>query len=611
MKHFLTQPTAVVKPLMVFLAGMLLALSGRAATVTSVQNGNWSTGSTWSTGVVPSSTDNIVVMHNVTLNGGFQTNGSGMVTIAAGASLTGTGNIALNGTNNEMRVYGTVSLGTVNFYVYPTVLTVYTGGSLTCSGDLNPYAKGLVYNYGVINVASRFNTDEVVYNEGTFKITGDAQIQMKTLTNNTKYAYFYVGGKLSLNGVKLENKSAGAVFTVAGDFAMSLSAGVGNTIDNYGYMYIGSNCSHVWKANSGAAKIYNYPTGYIYSKGQFMFDGSGNSLMLDGSMRVDCKMETHGPSTITVNDSLIAMGSVTSGSILTIPKYGYFYVKSDLFLQSKQQSELNMTGGYVQVDGDFTNGWHNPIKGTGGGIIVNGNSTNQGPVTGKVDFCDKSSVTGGKFDVNQGSIASTVAFCTFVPPAPLPVQLVSFTGKKIAGGVQLDWITSSEMNNDRFEVQRSANGANWQTIGIVRGHGTTLEMQRYSFFDEQPIDGNAYYRLHQIDFNGADEFHKVIKVSVEGGAKKIQVNALNVEIMPNPSQFDNAAVLITKTAGENAAITIVNSRGAVVYSGQLPAASEFVKLNMVQVVKQMPAGSYIVTVTTSTERASAKMEILR
>ena len=64
-------------------------------------------------------------------------------------------------------------------------------------------------------------------------------------------------------------------------------------------------------------------------------------------------------------------------------------------------------------------------------------------------------------------------------------------------------------------MQRSVNGAKYQTVGFVRGNGNSNAVKTYSFADVHGTTGNICYRLKQIDFNGESEFSKVACVNVE------------------------------------------------------------------------------------------------
>jgi hypothetical protein len=94
----------------------------------------------------------------------------------------------------------------------------------------------------------------------------------------------------------------------------------------------------------------------------------------------------------------------------------------------------------------------------------------------------------------------------------VPVELTSFSATGDYGVVELSWITATETNNRGFEVQRSA-GSEFEAIAFVEGHGTTTEIQAYSYIDR--IDAGSYsYRLKQVDFDGTFEYSNVVEVDV-------------------------------------------------------------------------------------------------
>jgi len=95
----------------------------------------------------------------------------------------------------------------------------------------------------------------------------------------------------------------------------------------------------------------------------------------------------------------------------------------------------------------------------------------------------------------------------------VPVELTSFTATADFGVVELSWITATETNNQGFEVQRSA-GGEFETIAFIDGHGTTTEVQAYSYVDKSVNVGSYSYRLKQIDFDGTFVYSNVIEVDV-------------------------------------------------------------------------------------------------
>jgi choice-of-anchor B domain-containing protein len=94
---------------------------------------------------------------------------------------------------------------------------------------------------------------------------------------------------------------------------------------------------------------------------------------------------------------------------------------------------------------------------------------------------------------------------------PVPVELTSFTASITDGNVILNWLTATERNNLGFEIQRKSDD-DYRTIGFVDGHGTTTEIQNYSFADINPERALYTYRLKQIDFDGTEEYSEEIEV---------------------------------------------------------------------------------------------------
>lgn len=112
----------------------------------------------------------------------------------------------------------------------------------------------------------------------------------------------------------------------------------------------------------------------------------------------------------------------------------------------------------------------------------------------------------------------------------LPVDLISFETEAVQNGVALRWSTAAEINNSHFEVQRSQNGIDFITLETVQGHGNTSDRIDYTYLDDQiPATASVmYYRLKQVDFDGAFEILPVSVVRVD----RMQQSAI---VFPNPA----------------------------------------------------------------------------
>lgn len=111
----------------------------------------------------------------------------------------------------------------------------------------------------------------------------------------------------------------------------------------------------------------------------------------------------------------------------------------------------------------------------------------------------------------------------------LPVELGDFAGIQKEDFILLNWKTFSEVNNDRFELEKWDDYLNdWVTIAKIRGHGTSNEVHNYSFEDKNVLRLNLY-RLNQFDFDGRNYWSNVIRVLKDNSFGDV------FNIFPNPS----------------------------------------------------------------------------
>src|ERR1035437_11055031 len=102
---------------------------------------------------------------------------------------------------------------------------------------------------------------------------------------------------------------------------------------------------------------------------------------------------------------------------------------------------------------------------------------------------------------------------TFSDPV-LPVELTTFKAKSGKNGINLEWQTATETNNQGFEIERNTNSS-WVKIGFVAGNGNSVTKNDYSFIDKNPVGDTIRYRLRQIDKNGDFNYSKEIEVKAD------------------------------------------------------------------------------------------------
>jgi hypothetical protein len=109
----------------------------------------------------------------------------------------------------------------------------------------------------------------------------------------------------------------------------------------------------------------------------------------------------------------------------------------------------------------------------------------------------------------------------------LPLTWINFFAEKQTNGsVLLNWLVANLINTQSFEVERLI-GKEFIKIGTkpsLDGNG----IQLYNFVDNNPLNGNNYYRIKQIDKNGDFTYSKIITINLLNVAKQW-------EVYPNPA----------------------------------------------------------------------------
>ncbi len=131
-------------------------------------------------------------------------------------------------------------------------------------------------------------------------------------------------------------------------------------------------------------------------------------------------------------------------------------------------------------------------------------------------------------DISYHNSASTSV--SLNATSSFPVELLAFDAYVVNSQTSLlRWATASEFENAYFEVEKSSNQQDFEVIGQVQGAGTTLEIQSYSLMDHTPMYPTNYYRLRQVDFDGATTTSGIIELSAKDVLQQLSV-------YPNPAQ---------------------------------------------------------------------------
>ena len=219
-------------------------------------------------------------------------------------------------------------------------------------------------------------------------------------------------------------------------------------------------------------------------------------------------------------------------------------------------------GGYYGGGGGGSDCWNIAPYGGGGG----GGGSSLTPAGGA---CTAGARSG------HGRVSITPISCS------LPIELLSFTGENIGEYNKLNWITTTEINNDYFVLESSKDGYYFSFVGEVNGAGNSTQQIDYELIDKKPLADLTYYRLKQVDFDGKYSYSNIVAL------KRKPSPDLNV--FPNPTNGDFTLYFNQTINGE---LRIYNGLGQVVYDQHLENKDN-IKLNV-----DIPIGVYYLNVNT-------------
>lgn len=325
-----------------------------------------------------------------------------------------------------------------------------------------------------INVSPSSTTTYYARRQGVCNTTADDS----ELVELKDYAYTPLGATSSSNYCTdnagwhhFFNSNDQIIFSLKGDLSAATSAPT-VTINNNGSFYqttmgAAGSCSNGW---SQGEELFELPRSW--------------NVNFSGGLKPPYDIRYYFP-----NSEKLAIETAATNHISANPACGYSYKYPGGFYWFKNVGTAYTAPLYDQ-----------PTKLTGSTGSING--FNYSEITGITSF------SGG-----SGAIA-------LISRSDLPVELTSFKGWNQQSVNVLQWITETELNNDRFEIERSINPQNgFSSIGEVQGAGTSTYTHSYSFEDKNPMLGTNYYRLRQVDFDGTVSYSKIIAIEVDGAEK--------------------------------------------------------------------------------------------
>lgn len=209
-----------------------------------------------------------------------------------------------------------------------------------------------------------------------------------------------------------------------------------------------------------------------------------------------------------------------------------------------------------------------------------------------------------------GTITSTVPLTSFSPITfgsgsganPLPIELLSFDAIAIAeNNIELIWEVATEINNNYFTIERSADGIHFEEIKKVKGAGTTIQQHTYSIIDQSTHTGVSYYRLKQTDFDGKTTCFNTVDVELNNNKK-------DVVFYPNPlCTYEYLFLKTNENWDKTITINIIDVLGNTVCSKDILIKKGLYEANATDIGCNLSAGVYSITIVDGADFCSHKL----
>jgi hypothetical protein len=183
----------------------------------------------------------------------------------------------------------------------------------------------------------------------------------------------------------------------------------------------------------------------------------------------------------------------------------------------------------------------------------------------------------------------------------LPLKLITFSGNRTANGIALKWTTANEDAGDHFEIQRSRDGLQFETVNIINGNGQTTN--NYDF-NETITGARLYYRIKVISATGTVFYSNTLAFN--------QTNELytDIHLLGNPVKNNTMVLQATMPVAGIIHLNMVDVSGKNILQQQMNINEGINQFNIA-----LPAGCsngiYILRVETGNVRRSLRVVIAK
>lgn len=208
--------------------------------------------------------------------------------------------------------------------------------------------------------------------------------------------------------------------------------------------------------------------------------------------------------------------------------------------------------------------------------------------------------TAGNF-VEKTGVADFSRWTLSTTNNALPITLISFNVQCDNGNAILFWKTEQEQNSNRFEVQKSIDGIQWQTAAVLPAAGNSTTEKSYTYTDDSLTSEKIFYRIKEVDFDGKYLYTTIKQLDCGNSSK-------DITLWPNPVQ-QTLNISIISNEKNKASIKVFDSKGANVHvkSAELQKGNNMLQMNL----EKLPAGVYTIKIYFGTRAESMSRLLIK
>lgn len=238
---------------------------------------------------------------------------------------------------------------------------------------------------------------------------------------------------------------------------------------------------------------------------------------------------------------------------------------------------------FIQVDGACTvKVWFKSGSSSASrSVIVSNGSSNYGKAT---SIAPSTTVTGfpsdggflsanvtaagtffiyGDAAINIYQIQVVGATVSLTPTNPLntstPVKYGALSANQNNGIVSVKWNVFSEVNTEKYYIERSVNGSEFASIGSL----SATNAKSYAFVDAAPLNApTGFYRIKAVDKDGKLSYSNIIRLSSRNAAA-------DVAVTPNPIINGTVNLQLSNFTKSEYNVSLFDATGKIAFSRRM------------------------------------------